>query len=58
MKYPLLTQKRADFELFKLVAEMVYRKEHLTMEGQHKIVSIRAAINNGLFFFLTKKKLF
>jgi hypothetical protein len=48
MQYQLISQKRADFELFKLVAEMVYRKEHLTMEGLHKIVSIRASINNGL----------
>jgi len=27
---------------------MVARKEHLTMEGLHKVLSIRASINNGL----------
>lgn len=48
MQYPLLSQKRADFELFKLIVEMVARKEHLTMEGLHKVLSIRASINNGL----------
>jgi hypothetical protein len=38
----LLTQKQADFELFKLVVDMVKRKEHLTEEGLIKIISIRA----------------
>ena len=32
-KYPLLTQKRADFELFKLVVELMMNKEHLTQKG-------------------------
>lgn len=27
---------------------MVARKEHLTVEGLHKVLSIRASINNGL----------
>lgn len=47
-KYPLLTQKRADFYLFKSVIELMNKKEHLTMEGLHKIVSIRASLNKGL----------
>jgi hypothetical protein len=47
-KYPLLTQKRADFLLFKLILEMINRGEHLTSEGLRKIVAIRASINNGL----------
>lgn len=46
--YPLLTQKRADFELFKSVVAMMKRKEHLTIEGVRKIVAIKASINNGL----------
>jgi hypothetical protein len=29
-KYPLLTQKRADFELFKQIVFMMNNKEHLT----------------------------
>lgn len=47
-KYPLLTQKRADFLLFKLAVELISRKEHLTIEGLRKIVAIRASINKGL----------
>jgi hypothetical protein len=47
-RYPLITQKRADYELFKKVVEMVSRKEHLTMEGLQRIVSIRASLNKGL----------
>jgi len=47
-KYPLLTQKRADFELFKLVIELISKKEHLTIKGLAKIISIRASMNLGL----------
>jgi hypothetical protein len=47
-KYPLLTQKRADFELLKKVVHLMNRGEHLTSEGLSKIVSIRASINKGL----------
>ena len=47
-KFPLVTQKRADFELFKRVLEAMDRKEHLTSEGLQNIVNIRASINNGL----------
>jgi hypothetical protein len=34
--------------LFKSVVEMVNAKEHLTIEGIHKIVSNKASINRGL----------
>lgn len=47
-KYPLLTKKQADFELFRQLAEFMNHKEHLTTEGLHKILSIRATINKGL----------
>jgi len=47
-KYPLLTQKQADFELFKKVVELMKNKEHLTEEGLQKIICIKAAINLGL----------
>lgn len=46
--YPLISQKRSDFELFKQVFELLQRKEHLTYEGINKIVSIKAVFNNGL----------
>lgn len=48
VNYPLLTQKRPDFELFKQVSDLVNNKEHLTEEGLRKIVSFRASINKGL----------
>jgi len=46
--YPLITQKWADYELFKQAVEMINRKEHLTEEGLKKIVAIKASMNNGL----------
>ena len=48
IKYPLITQKLADFLLFKSVVNMVNAKEHLTMKGLQEIVSIKASINLGL----------
>lgn len=47
-KYSLITQKRADFELFKKAVEILSNKEHLTIEGIHKLIAIRASINLGL----------
>lgn len=46
--YPLLTQKNADYLLFKKVVYLMEKKEHLTYEGLRNIVSIRAVMNNGL----------
>jgi hypothetical protein len=47
-KYPLLTQKQADYLLFKSAFEIIKSKEHLTKEGFYKILSIRASMNKGL----------
>lgn len=47
-KYPLLTKKQADFELFSWLVELVNNKEHLTTEGIQKIINIRASMNKGL----------
>jgi len=44
----LITQKWSDYQLFKQAVELVVRKEHLTLEGLKKIVSIRAVLNKGL----------
>lgn len=46
--YPLLTQKGADFLLFKRVYYLVCNKAHLTKEGLREVVAIRASINLGL----------
>lgn len=47
-KYPLITQKKADFILFKQVVDLINRKEHLRPSGLQQIVNIRASINWGL----------
>lgn len=47
-KYPLITQKRADYILFKQAFELISCKEHLTNEGFHKVLAIKASINKGL----------
>jgi len=47
-KYPLLTQKVADFLLFKQVVELMNNKVHLTVEGLNQIVNIKASMNLGL----------
>ena len=47
-KYPLITQKLSDYILFKQAVELIKNKEHLTEEGLHKIVAIKASMNLGL----------
>ena len=47
-KYPLLTQKAADFLLFKQAVKLVNNKAHLTVEGLNQIVNIKASMNLGL----------
>jgi LAGLIDADG endonuclease len=47
-RYLLITQKRADYELFKQAVELLQNKKHLTMEGLRKIVGIKASMNKGL----------
>ena len=47
-KYPLLTQKAADFILFKQAVKLVNNKAHLTVEGLNQIVNIKASMNLGL----------
>jgi len=44
-KYPLITQKRADYEIFKQVFYLISRKEHLTLPGLQEIVAIKASMN-------------
>jgi hypothetical protein len=44
-RYPLITQKRADYELFKKAINCINEKEHLTQEGLLKIVSLKASLN-------------
>ena len=46
-KYPLLTQKLADFILFKEIVHKVFLKEHLILTGLEAIISKKIAMNLG-----------
>ncbi len=47
-KYPLITQKLADYIIFKQAFELVLRKEHTAPEGLLKIVGLKASMNRGI----------
>jgi hypothetical protein len=40
-KYPLLTQKQADFILFKSILQMILKKDHLNIEGLKKSLVLK-----------------
>jgi sRNA-binding regulator protein Hfq len=44
-KYPLITQKQADYLLFKMAINLIKEKAHLNLEGLRKLVAIRASLN-------------
>ena len=44
----MITQKFADYLLFKSAFEIIKKKEHLTLEGFHKLLAIRGGMNKGL----------
>ena len=48
MKYPLITKKKADFDLFYKAFCLVLNKKHLQKEGLLLIVALKATINRGL----------
>ncbi len=47
-KYPLITQKRVDYELFKKILIMMDKGEHLSKSGFEEIIKIRSSLNLGL----------
>lgn len=47
-KYALLTNKKADYLLFKSILDLMLKKEHLTKEGLKKIIAIKMSMNKGL----------
>ena len=49
-EYPLIYQKRVDFELLIKIFDLIQNKEHFTELGLRKIVMIRAFINGGLTY--------
>ena len=46
-KYPLITKKWEDYQLFKIAFSIIESKEHLTIEGLKKLVNIKASMNKG-----------
>lgn len=46
-QYPLQGIKRLNFEDFKLVVELIEKKEHLTLDGLNKIREIVSGMNTG-----------
>ena len=44
----LITKKKADFILFKKIIDLINNKEHLILEGSHKILAIKGSLNLGL----------
>lgn len=53
-KYYLITQKHIDFELFSKIVIIIKNKEHLTIQGLQKIVSLKATLNLGISNNLVK----
>jgi hypothetical protein len=47
-KYLLLTQKAADFILFKKIVQLMNNRAHLNKEGLQEIINIRTSMNLGL----------
>lgn len=47
-KYPLITQKLADYLLFRDAIKLISNKEHLNLSGLDKIINIKASLNLGL----------
>ena len=47
-RYPLITEKQADYLLFREAVGLVSKKVHLTIEGINTIAGIRASLNKGL----------
>lgn len=50
--YPLITQKWSDYQLLKQTFLLIKGKEHLTIEGFKKVLSLKAVLNKGLAFSL------
>ena len=47
-KYPLISQKWSDLELFKFAISLLKNKEHLTKKGFNQILGIKSSMNKGL----------
>lgn len=55
-EYPLITKKQVDYLLFKMIVELMNRKEHLTKEGLNKIIAIKTSMNKGMMLATNELK--
>lgn len=46
-RFPLISNKQADFILFKQIINLINNKEHLTLEGLQKLLAIKGSLNLG-----------
>jgi len=56
--YPLQSTKFISFYLFKAAADIINKKEHLTIEGYSKLLSYKAAFKKGLAASIFQSDLF
>ena len=54
-KYPLITQKAADFILFEQIVELMNKGAHLNLNGLDQIINIKASMNLGISKTLKSK---
>lgn len=54
-KYPLVSQKREDYILFREILEIIKAKDHLTNEGFIRLLSLKNSMNLGLSLELKQK---
>jgi hypothetical protein len=47
-KYPLITNKQGNFQIFKNILKIMNDKEHLNHKGLIKLINLRASLNLGL----------
>jgi len=55
INYPLLTQKKADFNLFVQIVQLMNKGAHLNHAGLQQIANIKASLNKGISDLLLSK---
>ena len=58
LAYPCQSTKFINFYLFKAVADLMNKKEHLSLEGYIKLLSFKAAFKKGMEASIFKSELF
>lgn len=46
--YTLLTAKSSDYFLFRKCLDIIFKKEHLTLDGLYKLIGLRYNLNRGI----------